>query len=330
MIVNLKKGEQTIAVGGRAIVHVTDIPTYGQAMSALTDAEKQLRMLQCEDNEGKSEEYKNLSAWISEQHKELDTYNSGLPTFDYSILLKNITYLVKKQDIKVRDLESMLGVSAGYLSRASADSNDKQPDKAGKKLSIDIVWKIARIFDVGVNELVHIDLENPNSDAAYLAKFFSNVQQKTRDHLLDWDVVNSAQVGKNDIISSIPGISENNVALTYEPEHLSDKFSILGKNCYICRYEGTAEYGSYIVIIPYDIDNKRFYDSFFVDENMHMGVQEPETICFSCNEGAEAINETLKELESLISRGLYGVTVKKSVRHRIDNFMSDDEELPFA
>ena len=41
------------------------------------------------------------------------------------------------------DLERLLGISAGYISRTVKENSSK-------KLSIDVVWKIAELFEISV------------------------------------------------------------------------------------------------------------------------------------------------------------------------------------
>ena len=64
---------------------------------------------------------------------------------DYSILYENIEGLSKKYGMKMRDLEESLDISVGYISRC----------KNGRKsISLDTVCKLARIFNVSVDDLI--------------------------------------------------------------------------------------------------------------------------------------------------------------------------------
>lgn len=68
------------------------------------------------------------------------------------ILSSNLDYLLKRHGLRISDLEELLGVSAGYVSRTV------NPDSK-KRLSVDIVWKISAVFQVNVDDLLNIDFQ---------------------------------------------------------------------------------------------------------------------------------------------------------------------------
>lgn len=71
---------------------------------------------------------------------------------DYAILYRNIKGLVKRQGITLREFESIIQTSPGYISRC-AHSTHKS-----KRMSIDTVIKIAKYFNVSIEDLISKEL----------------------------------------------------------------------------------------------------------------------------------------------------------------------------
>ena len=60
------------------------------------------------------------SGWcdlLQQQEDYISEYIESLGDFDNTILAKNIVYLVKKNGMRVGELEEFLGISTGYISR---------------------------------------------------------------------------------------------------------------------------------------------------------------------------------------------------------------------
>ena len=65
-------------------------------------------------------------------------------------LCRNVRILAKKQRIKMKDIETTLGLAKGYFCRCEQNSN---------AMRIDTVCKLAELFGVTVDELLCEDLE---------------------------------------------------------------------------------------------------------------------------------------------------------------------------
>ena len=81
------------------------------------------------------------------QNDYIQEYLSLIGDFDNSILVSNIIHLAKSNDIRLGELEKMLGISTGYISRTAKENTNK-------RLSIDVVWKIAHFFNISIDSLV--------------------------------------------------------------------------------------------------------------------------------------------------------------------------------
>ena len=114
------------------------------------------------------------------QEETIKEYLAQFGEFDKTILLSNIYYLLKQNDLRVGELEQILGISTGYISRIAKPGSDK-------KLSIDVVWKIAQIFGVSLRDLLETDLQIPNSNANMVAKFLIKLRQQTERNEIHWE-----------------------------------------------------------------------------------------------------------------------------------------------
>ena len=91
---------------------------------------------------------------LEEQKKLINGFINAQANYDSKFLSSNLDYLLKMYGLRISDLEGLLGVSAGYVSRTV------NPDSK-KRLSVDIVWKISAIFQVNVDNLLNIDFQIP-------------------------------------------------------------------------------------------------------------------------------------------------------------------------
>ena len=61
-----------------------------------------------------------------EQDGYINDYISSLGEFSNRILTSNIAFLTKKSGIRTGDLEKMLGLSTGYISRTAKDNAEER------------------------------------------------------------------------------------------------------------------------------------------------------------------------------------------------------------
>lgn len=85
------------------------------------------------------------------QENYIAMYVENLGKFDNSKLASNIAYLCKSAGLRISDLETALGISAGYISRTM-----KQTSK--EKMSIDLVWKISKLFGRKLEDMITKEL----------------------------------------------------------------------------------------------------------------------------------------------------------------------------
>ncbi len=158
---------------------------YGLAKRSFEELTKKISSLQL-DLELEDEETPKLESKIielkqkSEEQKKLITeFINAQANYDSKFLGSNLEYLLKMNSLRISDLEELLGVSAGYVSRTV------NPDSK-KRLSVDIVWKISVIFQVNVDDLLNIDFLIPTQSLCDVIAFFEKLKHETDEAIIHW------------------------------------------------------------------------------------------------------------------------------------------------
>lgn len=208
-----------------------------------------------EDSSG----YENL---LQEQEDYITEYCERLGEFDNTILANNIVFLAKKAGMRVGDLENALGISSGYISRTLGE-------KAKKKISIDIVWKIARMFDTDIRTLTEKEMWVSHSNTDLLEKFLDRLYMDTKDNYFSWNYDGGVMTVLNERYKTIGLVHEEaDETAVYHPfEHLNSEVKwILHKDIvYLECFDKIKD----LAIIPYksaDSDNLIGYDFILIWE----------------------------------------------------------------
>lgn len=123
------------------------------------------------------------SGWetlMQEQEDYIQEFIDNRADFDNGILMKNLAFLLKKYNLKMGDLEKILGISAGYISRTAKENS-------AKKLSIDVVWKIAELFELSVDKLIGDDISELSGNIGMLVDFLDKLYRQTECVDIEWD-----------------------------------------------------------------------------------------------------------------------------------------------
>ena len=127
--------------------------------------------------------FEELTKKISSLQLDLELDDEETPKLESKIIeLKQKSEEQKKlkmNSLRISDLEELLGVSAGYVSRTV------NPDSK-KRLSVDIVWKISVIFQVNVDDLLNIDFRIPTQSLCDVIAFFEKLKHETDEAIIHW------------------------------------------------------------------------------------------------------------------------------------------------
>lgn len=192
------------------------------------------------------------------QQSWIDGYMKDLGDFDNSLLTKNIAYLTKKHGIRMGDLEKILGISPGYISRTSKNNS-------AKKMSIDNVWRIAKIFGVELSALLETDLQVPNQNTALVSQFLDKLKTQTERNQIEWENLGGVVAEFDRRLAALEMFQEQGDEVIYKPHHLNPEAKFfLADDVYACK---SIKHGSVFIMVAYMMDNNnRFYhvDYYFL------------------------------------------------------------------
>ncbi len=97
-------------------------------------------------------------------------------------MMENIKLLITSRNLKVSDIETSIGISAGYLGRMLRKGEAANP-------SIEIIWKLANYFDVSVERLVDGDVTDPNDNLALIIATMKFCRMETLCGQIVWQPI---------------------------------------------------------------------------------------------------------------------------------------------
>lgn len=255
-----------------------------------------------------------------------------MPTdFDRTLFFDNISYLIKKHDLKIGEIENSAGVSAGYISRASKDEKSKP--------GVEFVMKIAELLQINVDTLLRADLTNATPTEKYLMSFLGKLNSDTITDSLDWireskEELNRLQENQygdtghplfklrtydasNDYDESVGEVTQVVFA-----SHNFDCNTGIHKDCYSLRMKnGTL---LHLMNICKTYSSFSDPDTFAIEIWMTSPGQEPLFLCD--NKGEATISRLIDGLYTTVSENMRHPKIDKNIRYVIDAFMQNDLE----
>ena len=122
-----------------------------------------------------------LSGLLQEQDDAIEAYAVSLGDYDNSTLIANIGHYCKQTGLRIGNIERFLGLSAGYISRTAKESGKK-------RMSIDVVWRLSKLFRVSLDDLIRRDLSRTGGDRSMLIEFIQRLRDDTRNGTLTWTI----------------------------------------------------------------------------------------------------------------------------------------------
>lgn len=193
---------------------------------------------------------------LQEQEGYIKEYIDSLGEYDNSHLISNINYFLRKLNLRMGELEQLIGVSAGYISRTAKENS-------AKKLSIDVVWKIARLFEIDIRTLIEADLMIPNSNAKLVTQFLDKLCKQTARNDIKWENRGGAVCYLSDTLRNTEVFTEeeNGKVVYHANDHMNPDYKfVLADDVYTCA---SIVDGKEFAMIGFGIDGKK--DSYFFD-----------------------------------------------------------------
>lgn len=201
------------------------------------------------------------SGWetlMKEQENYIQEFIDNRPDFDNRILMKNLAFLLKKYNLKMGDLEKILGISAGYISRTAKENSTK-------KLSIDVVWKIAELFEISIDKLIGDDISELSGNTGMLVAFMDKLHHQTECVDIEWESWGGVH-GETDETFDQLGLftKEEDGFVRYSAPGRNPKVRFLLADDVIGTY--SVDEFKQLIIVPFRMEKKSeiHYDFMFV------------------------------------------------------------------
>ena len=251
------------------------------------------------------------------QNDWIDEYIVSLGEFDNTMLARNINYLCKKNNIRIGDLERILGISTGYISRTAKE-------KSGKRMSIDIAWRIARIFSVTLTALIETDLQVPNQNTALVAQFLDKLKARTERNDIEWENLGGPMCEFDRRLAGMEIFQEESDDVVYRPAHLnSERRFTLADDVYACK--GVDPEGL-LIMVAYSMDEREssyHIDFYFLRPNNSVNQRWRLDKAFSTiDDRSGQLDRLAGDLMSLVQTQEMDTKITPEVRNVLKNFLN--------
>lgn len=263
--------------------------------------------------------------------------------FNKKLMLDNISFLLKEFGKKIGELETDAGVSPGYISRISKESNTKP--------GIEFIMKVADSLNTSMNALLNVDLAEMTPTERYLLSFLEKLNKDTLDDKLDWnresaDKLNRAEIDINGnpdhpLLSYETFYEEseceypNEVSRVVFVSNTFDCRTYINGDCFNLRLKNRSIL--YLMNISKSVHKVNDPDAFATEIWMYKPGTGANFLC--SNRDTSPLAVLADNLYTTISERIKRPRIKQELKRVIDAFMNDDvsdddvsdddETLPF-
>lgn len=167
--------------GDIKIIQVNSIWDIREAKGNLEELEQEAEEAAMDMDEAMKPIAETLKKAAEAQQAQIDGYKGYLNAFSSKYLSRNIEHLIKLAKLNMYDLDNAAGVSRGYIAKGAGEDSKK-------RLSIDVVWKIARAFNVNIDDLVNADLSEPTGQLKEMLDFVEGLKASIDRHESHWEI----------------------------------------------------------------------------------------------------------------------------------------------
>lgn len=245
--------------------------------------------------------------------------------FNRELFFGNLYYLIRKQDIKIGEIESGAGVSAGYISRASRDEKSKP--------GVEFVMKAAELLHISIDALLRADLASTTPSEEYIMSFLTKLNSDTLDDKLEWVRESTEELNRlSEENEEHPLFSEHTfkvptddgVDVVTEVVFVSHNFgcqTTVNSDCYKLRMKnGTLLFLMNIFKTYSSVSNP---NNLAIEVWMASRESEPQYLCD--NKGETAVSSLVDGLYTAVSENMRSPKISGDFRYAIDAFMQHDD-----
>ena len=261
------------------------------------------------------EDSSSLELLMQKQEDYIQDFANELPDFANGTLLKNLSFLLKKNSMKMGDLERLLGISAGYISRTAKENS-------AKKLSIDVVWKIAVLFEISVDKLISDDISELSGNKGLLVNFMDRLLRQTECVDIEWENWGGINGETDEMFDQI--------GLFMREDDGSVRYLAPGRNRELRFWLADDVIGTYsvdvlkqLIIIPFREENRDeiHYDFMFVWAREDSGRYAKEKVFYSYDEPFGTLDHHAEALYKEAKEHFMDVPVKADIRNFISGYL---------
>lgn len=259
------------------------------------------------NDEGVRADHSHYKELYDIQTEYIERYVEKLPNFDNTYLKKNIKFLLKHHNLKMNELERVLGISKGYLSRT-------MKKEALRKLSIDVAWKIANVFGVELDKMIDTDFSEKDGNVEIIRGFLRTLQDESDAAVMVWKDLGGETKEADDVIKKIPLFKVKKDEVYYL---LPDGKEAAVKGD-IFMTEDSDELRS-LILIPYRMGRKTLFAFAFYWENSQKGMQ-VERIFSSGDDRSGALDTQAKILYECVKAHLGDIPLSSDMKEFMKKF----------
>lgn len=253
-------------------------------------------------------------AMLERQNSYIQEFFDSIGDFDNATLVSNIAFFSKSSGVRVGELERILGLSAGYISRTAKEN-------AGKRLSIDVVWKLAKLFGISISDLVDHDFSVPMETGRMLCKFIQKLIAQTELDIIEWNAEGGCMYENSKALRKLPLFSDEEKCVIYHPDHMNEQMIwVLDGDVYSCS---SIAKGQSLAIIPFKTESleQTYYDFIFFWENSDGSFSWKKA--FYCNDPFIDLETDAAHLFKLIEKKQDASKVTPEVRSIIMDYLRE-------
>ena len=232
-----------------------------------------------------------------------------LEFYKKKMLISNIDYLLRERHMTASQLEELIGVSNGYLSRLAV--NDSEP-------GIDVVCTIARYLHIALEELMCLNLVKRSEKEEKVITLLEKMIDDTISDKMYWDKFTAKEFMSEAKNERRDKCGSKKIIISYG-EYYDEETNMIVKNPYynspVTMYSSDEILSVYVTIakVTDTVKNVFFYDLYITDKDST-------EIVLSTYKASEEIKEMFKSLIENIYNSIDGVYLKADIAKAIDEF----------
>ena len=247
--------------------------------------------------------------------------NIMLEFYKKKMLISNIDYLLRERHMTASQLEELIGVSNGYLSRLAV--NDSEP-------GIDVVCTIARYLHIALEELMCLNLVKRSEKEEKVITLLEKMIDDTISDKMYWDKFTAKEFMSEAKNERRDKCDSKKIIISYG-EYYDEETNMIVKNPYynspVTMYSNDETLSDYVFLgnlahtniyvtiakVTDTVKNVFFYDLYITDKDST-------EIVLSTYKASEEIKEMFKSLIENIYNSIDGVYLKADIAKAIDEF----------